>query len=457
MKRVIALIVILAGCAPRPDTSPAPDLALQTRALSSQALFGAPQPQTTQVPNAQIAQDILELGFQLESGREIAVLSRFEGPVTLRLAGRLPPLAALETDRLLDRLRREARLDIRRHNGPANINVEFVPRAEMRRSVPEASCFVVPGVGTWDAFRASLRGGGLNWSDTIRRETVLVVAPSDATVQEMRDCLHEEVAQALGPLNDLYRIAGTVWNDDNFQTVLTGYDMLVLRVWNHPSLRVGMSKAAVAQRLPAILAELNPNGAQGRASAPSPTRRDWTDAVEGALSAATPTRSFSLARDALGLAVDTGWQDARLAFSLFLFARFAPPARGADALEALYQASRLYSTLPDAAVPRAYVDLHLAAQALGGKQYRLVRQLTERSIRAARLAENGALLSSLLLLRAQALAAQGAVAQAAELRREATPFALYGFGSDKAAEARRDEIELLAQPRQRERPGNDRD
>lgn len=446
MKRVLALVVLLAGCAPMVDPGPAPDLSVQTRAISSEALFGAPRVAATQVPNAQIVQDILELGFALESGREIDVLSRFEGPVTLRLSGTLPPLALVETDRLLNRLRREAGLDIRRQNGPANINVEFVPRAVMRRSVPDASCFVVPDVGSWNEFRGTLRGPGLNWAEIVRRERVLVVAPSDATVQEMRDCLHEEISQALGPLNDLYRIAGTVWNDDNFQTVVTGYDMLVLRAWNHPSLRAGMPKSEVARRLPAILAILNPRGEGGRAMAASPTGRDWVGAVEGALSAPQPARSFALARDALGIAVNSGWQDARLAFSLFLFARFAPPARGADALEALYQASRLYDALPDGAVPRAYTDLHLAAQALGAQQFGLVLELTGRAIPVARQAENGALLSSLMLLRAQALAAQGNVAAANALRRDAAPFALYGFGSDKAAEARQAEIALLARP-----------
>lgn len=446
MMRALALIALLAGCAPMVDLGPAPDLSVQTRAISSQALFGTARAAPTDVPNAQIAQDILELGFTLESGREIGVLSRFEGPITLQLSGMLPPLAAIETDRLLDRLRREARLDIRRQNGPANINVEFVPRAIMRRSVPEASCFVVPDVGTWKEFRETLRGPGLNWAEIVRRERVLVVAPSDATVQEMRDCLHEEVSQALGPLNDLYRIAGTVWNDDNFQTIVTGYDMLVLRAWNHPSLRSGMSKAEVARRLPGILASLNPRGEGGRAVPASPTGRDWVGAVEGALSAPQPARSFALARDALGIAVNSGWQDARLAFSLFLFARFAPPARGADALEALYQASRLYDALPDGAVPRAYTDLHLAAQALGAQQFGLVLELTGRAIPVARQSENGALLSSLMLLRAQAFAAQGNMAQASALRRDAAPFALYGFGSDKAAEARQAEIALLARP-----------
>lgn len=446
MIRPLALVLVLAGCAPALDPGPAPDITLQTRAISSETLFGPPRPRPTDVPNSQIVQDILELGFELESGREITQFSRFEGPVSLRLTGTLPPLAVAETDRLLNRLRREARIDIQRVAGPANITVEFLPRATMRRAVPDASCFVVPNVTSWSEFRAALRGDGLNWTDVALRERVLVVAPSDATVQEMRDCLHEEVAQALGPLNDLYRITGTVWNDDNFQTILTGYDMLVLRVWNHASLQVGMSKAQVAERLPGILAALNPRGQRGGPAIASPTRRDWVSAVEGALSAPGPTRSFAAARAALGLAVNEGWQDGRLAFSLFLFSRFAPPSRGADALDGLLQASRLYGALPDGAVPRAYTDLHLAAQALGASQYTIVLQLTERAIPAARQAENGALLSSLMLLRAQAFAAQGNTAAAVQLRRDATPFALYGFGSDTAANARRDEIALLAQP-----------
>ncbi|CUX82643.1 MAG: Protein of unknown function (DUF2927) [Roseibaca calidilacus] len=446
MMRALAFALLLAGCASLPEEGPAPDMAIQTRALSSQALFGAPQPQPTQVPNAQIVQDILELGFQLESGRKIEQLSRFEGPVTLRLTGSPPPLAATETDRLLARLRREAGLDIRRQTGPANITVEFVPRATMRRTVPEASCFVVPSITSWTEFRAALRGPGLDWAETVERDRVLVVAPADATVQEMRDCLHEEIGQALGPLNDLYRIAGTVWNDDNFQTTLTGYDMLVLRVWNDPALQSGMAKAEVARRLPAILARLNPRGQTGAASAPSPTGRDWVQAIENALSSPRPAASYRSAARALGLAVEAGWADARLAFSLFLVARFAPPARGAEAFEALLQASRLYGSLPDGAKAQAYVDLHIAAQALGAKQYSTVLALTARAMTAARRAENGALLSSLMLLRAQALAAQGNTSEAARLRRDATPFALYGFGSDKAATARRDEIALLAAP-----------
>ncbi len=441
------LALTLAACgAPQQDPgSSAPPLDVQTRAISSAALFGTPRPFAPERSNAQIAQDILELGFRLESGRAIPYFSRFEGPVALRLAGAVPPLAATETERLIARLRSEARLDIRQTEGAAQITVEFVPRPQMRRIVPDAACFVVPNVASWEEFRANPRGAHLDWTRIVQREKVLVVTPADSTVQEMRDCLHEEVAQALGPLNDLYRIGETVWNDDNFQTSLTGFDMLVLRVWNHPDLRPGMTREEVGARLPALLARLNPQGARRGTLPldPIPTPAAWTMAIEGALASPTRRRSFAHAQNALRIALLQGWQDERLAFSLFLAARFAPPRDGEQALDALIAAAGIYASRPGGQVPRAHVELHLAAQALGAGQYPLVLRLSDSAMGPARRTENGALLSSLMLLRAQALERMGRQAEAERLRREAVPFAVYGFGSLEAATNRREEIAAL--------------
>ena len=55
--------------------------------------------------NADIARDILDLAFRLESGRRLPVLTRFEAPITLRLTGRPTPELAAALDRLLARLR----------------------------------------------------------------------------------------------------------------------------------------------------------------------------------------------------------------------------------------------------------------------------------------------------------------------------------------------------------------
>jgi len=420
------------------------DPALQTRAVSSAALFGAPRPYAAARGNDQIARDILDLGFRLESGRELPRFTRFEGPVALVLRGAVPPLGAVETDRLIARLRSEARLDIRRvTEGPAQIVVEFVPRAQLRRAVPDAACFVVPNVTSWNEFRQNPRNPALDWTALATRKQALVIAPADVTVQELRDCLHEEIAQALGPLNDLYRIGETVWNDDNFQTTLTGYDMLVLRVWNNPALRSGMTRTDVAARLPAIMQRLNPRGGPATPLDDDDTPRDWVAAIEAALS--TPSRggSYAAARRALDLAQAQGWQDERLAFSLFLSARFAPPDQGTQALEALALAGRIYGARPGTQAQRAHVDLHMAAQALAAGQHAIALRLTDDAMVAAQRTENGALLASLMLVRAQALERLGRRADADAQRKAAIPFAIFGFGSDTAARTRETEIASL--------------
>ncbi len=438
----------LAACSvPAPSDRPDVDLALQTRAVSSSALFGAPRPYAAARSNAQIARDILDLGFRLESGRELPVLTRFEGPIALALQGAVPPLGAIETDRLINRLRSEARLDIRRvTEGAANIVVEFVPRAQLRRAVPDAACFVVPNVASWQEFRASPRNPALDWAALTTRTRALVIAPADVTVQEMRDCLHEEIAQALGPLNDLYRIGETVWNDDNFQTTLTGYDMLVLRVWNSPSLRSGMTRDDVAARLPSILQGLNPRGGRGGIASADDTPRDWVAAIEGALSTPSRRGSYIAARGALELALAQGWEDERLAFSLFLAARFAPPDEGQQAVEALALAGRIYGARPGTQSQRAHIDLHMAAQALASGQPAISLRLTDDAMVAARRTENGALLASLMLVRAQALDRLGRRVDADTQRRAAIPFAVFGFGSDTAARNRQTQIAALGAP-----------
>lgn len=442
----------LAACAvPMSREGPPVDLSLQTRAVSSASLFGTPRPYAAARDNGQIARDILDLGFRLESGRELPRFTRFEGPVALILQGAVPPLGIVETDRLINRLRTEARLDIRRvTDGPAQIVVEFVPRAQLRRAVPDAACFVLPNIGSWAEFRANPRNPALDWAALTTRTRALVIAPADVTVQEMRDCLHEEIAQSLGPLNDLYRIGETVWNDDNFQTTLTGYDMLLLRVWNSPSLRSGMTRDDVAARLPAILQRLNPRGGRGPTLGSDDTPREWVGAIEAALSTPSRRGSYMAARTALELALEQGWQDERLAFSLFLAARFAPPDEGPQALEALALAGRIYGARPGTQAQRAHVDLHMAAQALASGQHAIALRLTDDAMVAARRTENGALLASLMLVRAQALDRLGREREAVAQREAAIPYAIFGFGSDTAARNRQTEIAALGARNQNE-------
>ena len=411
---------------------------------------GPPRPLPASRPNADMAIDIMELGFFMESGRPILQFSRYEGPVRLVLRGEVPTRAQFDLDRLIARLRDEAQIDIARapgnrtEPGENTINVEFVSRREMRRVVPTAACFVVPNVDGWDDFIANRRNPALDWTRVVQRVRTAVFVPLDTTPQEMRDCLHEEVAQAMGPLNDLYRLPDSVFNDDNFQTTLTGFDMLVLRAWHAPELRPGMTPEEVAARLPAILDRLNPAGSRPGGPPPGPTPRAWIEAIETTLGAGPSTaQRRAAAQRAVQIAGQQNWRGPRLALSLLLVARLAPREEGEAAFVALLAAGEMFRRMPGGEVHAAHVDMHLAVQAMAGGQYDLVMTLTERALPYAIRTENAAFQASLAFLQAEALQQQGQTERAARLRIDSMPAARYGFGSQAAIQARLDEVARL--------------
>jgi hypothetical protein len=329
------------------------------------------------------------------------VLSRFEGPITVRVTGPAPQNLYSDLNRLLARLRREAGIGISPapEGGPASITIEVVPRAELRRYVPQAACFVVPRVTSWDEFRRHRRGATVDWTTLQTRERMAIFLPGDVAPQEVRDCLHEELAQALGPLNDLYRLPDSVFNDDNFHTVLTGFDMLILRAYYAPELRSGMTRGPqVAARLPGILARLNP-AASGRSRCPRrhPARLDRRDrggAWPAHLADSPPPgrarRAVEIARRTAG--PTTAWPSA--------CSRWAACRCGRERHRAgLVPAGRqIYAARPETGC-RAHVAMQLAAFALSARASPRPRSswstTTWPSVAEA---ENAALLATLLMI-----------------------------------------------------------
>lgn len=449
-----APVLWMAACAPVSDVQ---RLDSSQMLLAPQPVFdpGPPRPLPPMRPNAEMVHDLLELGFQMESGRPIPFFSRFEGPVQLVARDVPNPQVSADLDRLLARLRSEARIDITRvppDRAPATnvVTVDFVPRRAMQAIVPSAACFVVPNVDGWDDFVANRRSPLIDWTRVVRRERVAVFAPSDTTNQEIRDCLHEEVAQALGPLNDLYRLPDSVFNDDNFQTTLTGFDMLMLRAWHAPELRPGMTRAEVAARLPTVMNRLNPAGRRSAGALPEPSPREWISAIEGALTGGQSQAQRRAAADrALTIARARGWNGPRLALSLMLAARLAPRDQGEAALAALLRAAEIYRRLPGGEVHAAHIDLQLAVQALASGQLGMVMDLTGRALPLARRTENAAFEATLVFLRAEALEQMGRTAEARRLRGDIRAAALFGFGTESAVEARQAEIARLGTAAQR--------
>jgi hypothetical protein len=315
----------------------------------------------------------------------------------------------------------------------------------MQRVVPQAACFVVPRVSSWSEFRRARSGRTLDWTTLDTRERVAVFIPSDVSPQEIRDCLHEEIAQALGPLNDLYRLPDSVFNDDNFNAVLTGFDMLILRTYYDDALRSGMTRAQVASALPGILARINPTGGVAIRESGSETPRAWITAIEAALGPGQSDEArVSAAQRALRLAQQRQWTDTRLAFSYFALGRLTLSRDVETSIEAFQSASTIFERVAPNGIQSAHVDMQLAAFALSAGRTEEALRLTERALPAATHAQNASLLSTLLMIRAEALDDVGRASEARSVRLDSLAWGRYGFGSNAAVSARLTEVAALS-------------
>ena len=400
-------------------------------------------------PNSEIARDFMDLTFTLENGERMPRFTRFEGPISVRVTGNPPPSLGPDLDRLLVRLRREADIPVMRV-GPdreASITITPVSRAQIQGVAPSAACFVRPNVSSWDEYRARRNDAATYWTTLTERRRMAVFLPTDVSPQEIRDCLHEEISQALGPVNDLYRLTESIFNDDNFHTVLTGFDMLILKAYYDPALRNGMRPPEVAARLPAILNRLNPRGAGGSGMGPAPDLAAWQAEIGIATTPRTSkARRQAAAERAVDLARRFGSTDSRLAFSYYILGRLALSTDPETALASFLQAGRIYQSRSDTRIQEAHVAMQVAAFQLSAGRAEVAINLVDQSLPAVNQAEHAALLSLLLMVKAEALELLDRSGEANRVQKEALAWARYGFGDDAEVRDRAGEI-LAISPR----------
>lgn len=428
----LALSVLLLACAPV-----LPPAATGGNAAAVQGFPAQGQVRGIARSNATVAADFLDLVFQLESGQPIPLLLRYEVPVRVFLGSAGLQANARDLEGLLARLRTEAGIDIASVNeaGLANLFVEAVPPQGLQRAVPGAACFLAPQVRSWAEYSGLSRLNRPKWSQQSGLSYSSVFMPTGIPPQEVRDCLHEEIGQALGPVNDLYRLADSVFNDDNMHSILTPFDMVILRALYAPGLTTGMGRPQVAALIPGILAEVNPAGA-GLAPRPRGAEPDgWKRSIEGALSRGTNDRSR---RAAGARAVDIAGTilpaDHRLALSELALGRLQlkdDPDRAARLFFAAYD----ISLAGDDPVRSAHAGLHVSVIALSLRQFEAALHIAGQHMQAARRAENATLVSGLQAVRAEALLRLGQQAEADDARRESLHWAVYAFGASGSAVA----------------------
>lgn len=422
-------LAVLAGCAQPP-----------AGALTDVRFAPTAAPLGVARSNADLAQDFLDLTFALESGEKLDRLLRYEGPVRVHVAGSgLGPYQG-DIEALIARLRAEAGVDIALTSdaGAAQIHIEGVPASQLARVFPSAACFIVPGETSWKGFMRRRGDSRRRWADQAELGVAAIFLPPDSTPQDTRDCLHEELTQALGPANDLYRLPDTIWNDDNLHSIATPFDMLILRVLYQPELHSGLTRAEVAARLPALLARENPRGRGLPRQARHPESRAWASAIETAQSPrASREDRLAAARLAVQIAAEMRPTDHRLAVSLLTLGRLTlrrDPAEAARYFAEAYGVSRRRQGPDD--LRTAHAGVHVAAVTLAAGRYREAAALADRHIPAARRGQNAILLAGLLSLKSEALLALGERDAARAARIDSLRWARYGFGDADGALAR---------------------
>ncbi|GMG83364.1 DUF2927 domain-containing protein [Paralimibaculum aggregatum] len=235
--------------------------------------------------NASLARLFVLLTHDTEWGGRRPHLVRIEAPVVVGIEG---PGAALHQpflDTYLAYLRQHGGLDIRRGAVDRNMVVRLVPGGDFRDLLPAASCVLVAGDRRWRDFERDPAGnGGDALAAAPRLEAVTIFIPADAIPADVRRCLLEEIAQGLGPLNDLYGLGPSVFNDDFGHVWPTRLDLLMLRVLYAPEMATGLSRSETEARARLVLERINPAGRRARPLPPVRHRAEpaWRRLIAGA-------------------------------------------------------------------------------------------------------------------------------------------------------------------------------
>ncbi|MEM7509071.1 MAG: DUF2927 domain-containing protein [Pseudomonadota bacterium] len=251
----LILILFLAGCGARTEpfqAAPRPDAPSYTSAVPAGG---------TRYSNDSIADVFVRLTHDLEWGGSRPNLVRFEGPVTVALTGAGAQQYQGFLTAFLADLADRTNIPITATEGPASILIRLVPGAEYA-IYDQNQCFVIMDQPDWKTFLESDVAGGNQFEERTSQSLLSVIIPNTAEPYNIRECIIEEITQALGPANDLYSLSNSIFNDDNAHTWPTALDYLVLRVLYDPDMRTGLNRDETREKARTILHRVNPDGRQ---------------------------------------------------------------------------------------------------------------------------------------------------------------------------------------------------
>lgn len=271
------LLTMVAACA-QPRTSPYATAPLpQTPEYRSATPAGG-----TVYNNEDLARLFVRLTHGLESGEFRKDLQRFEGPVNVGMVGDGANAYQGFLRNFIAEIRDKAAMDISVGPPPHDLLIRLVPGEKLLGEIG-IQCFVLFAQPTWEQFLAAPEDyTNLAVTQSGPQKQIGIMIPSTIEPFKIRECLLEEIPQALGPANDLYGLADTIFNDDDGHTWPTQLDYLMLKVLYDDRLESGLSQAQTFKVARAVLGDVNPEG-QNAPNLPAirqHTFLDWRGALQ---------------------------------------------------------------------------------------------------------------------------------------------------------------------------------
>jgi hypothetical protein len=207
--------------------------------------------------------EIIDGFYRIVFGAEFHVsgsvdrIRKYEKPVRVYADSRAKPDRRKQVAAVVDDIRSKIRhLDIAMADSrkEANVTVTLVRDRDIEKTIRQF-------YGREQAARIvkSLEPqclSGFRKDELFRIEHSDVIVVVDAGEFIFRDCIYEELLQALGPINDDDDLLWTMFNDDVQMGFFGIYDQYLLNILYDPRIRAGMTKEQVKALLPQILPDV---------------------------------------------------------------------------------------------------------------------------------------------------------------------------------------------------------
>jgi hypothetical protein len=207
--------------------------------------------------------EIIDGFYRIVFGAEFHVsgsvdrIRKYEKPVRVLADSRAKPDRRKQVENVVDDIRSKIRhLDIAMADSSkeANITVTLVRDRDIEKTIRkfygrEQAARIVKSLEP-----QCLSGFRKDELFRIERSDVIVVV--DAGEFIFRDCIYEELLQALGPINDDDDLPWTMFNDEVQMGFFGIYDQYLLNILYDPRIRAGMTKDQVKELLPQILPDV---------------------------------------------------------------------------------------------------------------------------------------------------------------------------------------------------------